>query len=245
MNAQTKIEADNMAIWNAVSKTNPAHTKHVGARGGFTAIAAHSQIMAATKQFGPIGEGWGYDTAPPIFTADGCVVMLVTVWHGERENTFGPMPGCAQMSGNRVDTDAPKKATTDGLTKLLSHLGFNADVFLGMFDDNKYVQALTEEFSEPKKKQVKLDGPFTSKTALQTAVRGFVHELNGCGDGDMLTAFLESDESKAILKQCERDAPAWLEGSDKLPADYEPINYLIERLKKEFEERPQSPMEAG
>jgi hypothetical protein len=27
---------------------------------------------------------------------------------------------------------------TDGLTKALSHLGFNADVFLGEFDGNKY-----------------------------------------------------------------------------------------------------------
>jgi hypothetical protein len=29
-------------------------------------------------------------------------------------------------------------AVTDGLTKALSHLGFNADVFLGKHDGNKY-----------------------------------------------------------------------------------------------------------
>ena len=34
--------------------------------------------------------------------------------------------------------DAPKMAITDGLTKALSHLGFNADVFLGEMDGNKY-----------------------------------------------------------------------------------------------------------
>jgi hypothetical protein len=30
-------------------------------------------------------------------------------------------------------------AITDGLTKGISHLGFNADVFLGEMDGNKYV----------------------------------------------------------------------------------------------------------
>jgi hypothetical protein len=42
------------------------------------------------------------------------------------------------MRNGKVDEDAPKKAMTDGLTKALSHLGFNADVFLGKFDGNKY-----------------------------------------------------------------------------------------------------------
>lgn len=34
--------------------------------------------------------------------------------------------------------DAPKMAVTDGLTKALSHVGCNADVFLGEMDGNKY-----------------------------------------------------------------------------------------------------------
>jgi hypothetical protein len=37
-----------------------------------------------------------------------------------------------------VNEDAPKMSVTDGLTKALSHLGFNADVFLGEYDGNKY-----------------------------------------------------------------------------------------------------------
>ena len=44
-----------------------------------------------------------------------------------------------------------KKCSTDALTKGLSALGFNADVFLGKFDDNKYVAKMTQEFSAPKK----------------------------------------------------------------------------------------------
>lgn len=142
--------SENMRIWSAVEKTNPAHTKQVNQRGGFTAISANYQIMRATEVFGPVGEGWGYDCGEPIFQ-DTLMIVPVTLWHsGDRTKTFGPMFGCEEWKdkNGRVDSDAPKKATTDAITKLLSHLGFNADVFLGRFDDQKYVQQVTREFAE-------------------------------------------------------------------------------------------------
>lgn len=139
---------DNMKLWDAVSKTDPKHTKQVNQRGGFTAIDAHYQIQQATEAFGPVGIGWGYDAGAPIFTPEGLIIIPVTLWHGSRENRFGPQYGCADMSSKRLDTDAPKKATTDALTKLLSHLGFSADVFLGKFEDNKYLESLRKEFAE-------------------------------------------------------------------------------------------------
>lgn len=142
---------DNMRIWRAVEKTDPAHTKKVNQRGGFTAISAHYQIMRATEVFGPLGIGWGYIDGNPIFE-DGLVIVPVTIWHGDRNNTFGPLYGSAEMrpktkNGPVLDSDAPKKASTDGLTKGLSQLGFNADVFLGKFDDNKYVAQVAQEFA--------------------------------------------------------------------------------------------------
>lgn len=151
MNKQTTIiaaEPETLRLWNAVSKTDPKHTKKVTQRGGFTAISAHYQIMTATEQFGPIGLGWGYTNGEPIFQ-DNLIIVPVTLWHGERSNTFGPVYGGAEWkSGTRLDSDAAKKASTDGLTKALSQLGFNADVFLGRFDDNKYVAEVTAEFAE-------------------------------------------------------------------------------------------------
>lgn len=140
--------SDNLHIWNAVQKTNPANTKKVTQRGGFTSICAQSQLMEATRQFGPIGIGWGYEAAEPIFH-DNLVFVRVTLWHGDRANTFGPVIGGAEWKNGKgyLDSDAPKKATTDALTKLLSQLGFNADVFLGLYDDNKYVAEVTREFA--------------------------------------------------------------------------------------------------
>src|ERR1035437_4286935 len=119
---------ENMKIWDAVSKTDPDLTKQVNQRGGFTSVCAQSQIMAATSQFGPVGIGWGYINGTPIFQ-DTLIIIPVTRWHGDRSNTFGPLFGCEEWKdkNGRLDSDAPKKAATDGLTKGLSHLGFNAD----------------------------------------------------------------------------------------------------------------------
>lgn len=134
---------NNMNIWDAVSTTDPDRTKRVNQRGGFTAIDASYQIEMATRQFGPIGIGWGYCAKYDVIGE--LVFAYVTMWHGDRENTFGPIAGCAQLTGNRTDHDAPKKAMTDGITKGLSQLGFNADVFAGKFDDNKYIEDLRKE----------------------------------------------------------------------------------------------------
>lgn len=140
---------DNLRIWKQVEKTNPAHTKQVNQRGGFTAVSANYQIMRATEVFGPIGIGWGYTTGDPIFH-DTLMFVPVTIWHGDRANTFGPIMGCEEWkdSKGRIDSDVSKKAMTDGITKGLSQLGFNADVFLGKFDDQKYVSQVRQEFAE-------------------------------------------------------------------------------------------------
>lgn len=138
---------EKMALWDSVQKTDPSHTKKVNQRGGFTSISAHYQVMRATEVFGPVGIGWGYDCGEPIFTGP-FIIVPVKVWYRDRANTFGPIYGSAEIAGARPDSDAPKKAMTDALTKALSHLGFNADVFLGKFDDNKYVAAVTAEFAE-------------------------------------------------------------------------------------------------
>ena len=134
---------DSMRIWKNVCATDPAHTKRVSQRGGFTAIDAYSQIMCATKEFGPAGEGWGwYDATMTVIDGALCVIQI-KVWHGERTNyidTFGCASTRTAGQNAKPDADCVKKALTDGITKGLSYLGFNADVFMGKFDDNAYVE---------------------------------------------------------------------------------------------------------
>lgn len=143
--------SNNMELWSAVEKTDPAHTKQVTHRGGFTSIDAHYQIMMATKQFGPVGVGWGWSSSDPIYPPNGTVVIKCTLWHGTKDQTVEQFGQKNLNSGDKADEDAFKKAATDGLTKCLSYLGFNADVFLGRFDDNKYVQERRDEEAEAAK----------------------------------------------------------------------------------------------
>jgi hypothetical protein len=129
-----------MKLWNSVCKTDPAHTKHVAQRGGFTAIDAMYQVQNATEQFGPAGVGWGWDVTLH-WPQNDTVIAEVQLWHGKKDQYVVQFGQKKLDKGNGPDEDAVKKAVTDGLTKCLSYLGFNADVFLGKFDDNKYVEA--------------------------------------------------------------------------------------------------------
>lgn len=173
--------SENMRIWSVVERTNPAHTKQVNQRGGFTAISANYQILRATEVFGPVGTGWGYVCGDPIFQ-ESLMIVPVTLWYdGDRSKTFGPMYGCEEWKdkNGRVDSDAPKKATTDAITKLLSHLGFNADVFLGRFDDQKYVEQVKREFAEAERAE---QAPPASVNAMLDGLR------NAARDGDIAMA---------------------------------------------------------
>lgn len=139
--------ANNMGIWNRVCETDPNHTKKVNSRGGFTAIDAMYQVQMATEMFGPAGKGWGWYTGEPVYPGNGTVVIKVTLWHGDTDNCVEQYGQKSLGYGDKPDEDAFKKCVTDGITKCLSYLGFNADVFLGKFDDNKYVQDMTRKFA--------------------------------------------------------------------------------------------------
>ena len=137
--------SDNLKLWNTVCKSDPKYLKKVsyGSR-SFTAIDPQYQVRCATEQFGPVGQGWGWKNNTrfiDVSNGDTAVVADVTIWIGSDEYCFGPFTGCRKFfdaAKGRMAEDAPKMAITDGLTKALPHLGFNADVFLGEMDGNKY-----------------------------------------------------------------------------------------------------------
>jgi hypothetical protein len=142
----------NMTLWDKVCKTNPKYTKKVNQRGGFTAIDAQYQVQEATEQFGAFGEGWGIidERFTPL---DGGVMLYQATffWGEDKSNKFDISSSIIYNNNGRIDADFAKKVATDALTKALSKLGFNADIFLGLFDDNKYVAQVTKEFA-PKAK---------------------------------------------------------------------------------------------
>ena len=146
-----------MVLWESVCETDPKYTKKVNQRGGFTAIGAQSQVMKATEMFGAFGYGWGVrEERIERWENCGLVVYQATLWFlqdGKAEEGIIPLHSSIKYSSNgRIDDDFFKKVATDALTKGLSKLGFNADVFMGMFDDNKYVNQISDKYKETKAK---------------------------------------------------------------------------------------------
>jgi len=147
----------NMKIWETLSKTNPEFTKPLPGYGGktLTTIDPMYQIQMMTDLFGPVGLGWKYKVDYKYI--DGLVFAEVTIKYFTNEwHEYGPVCSVQNLSksNNKLDDEAPKKAMTDAMTKAFSHLGMSADVFLGKFDDSKYVEQMKQEFSQPQPQEI-------------------------------------------------------------------------------------------
>lgn len=189
-----KDKPNNLRIWDMVCETDPNNTRAVKHRGGFTTIDAYSQIEMATKVFGPVGVGWWWHFDDPLFVSE-CVIVKCNVYYIDPETGVeckAPVQQFGQKSlafKSKPDEDALKKAGTDALTKCLSYLGFNADVFLGKFDDNKYLEQLHQKYKSPVVDE--LAGLIDAST-----------NLDMLADAAMAIADtnLESESDKAILR---------------------------------------------
>ena len=144
-----------MRIWESLCKTNPDFTKEAPSSYGkkITTIDPMYQIQCMTEVFGPVGQGWKYTVEYKY--QDGLVFAEVCIHYCVHNNWFQYGPVCSVQNLSKknggLDDEAPKKAMTDAMTKAFSHLGMNADVFLGKFDDSKYVKQMKQEFSQSQK----------------------------------------------------------------------------------------------
>jgi hypothetical protein len=151
---------ENLAIWEQVSRTDPAFTKGFSRGGGFKGTSTNATYLArrATETFGPCGIGWGVKVLDERIldgAGDDRVhrvhIELWYRWKGEvgAIQHFGQtMLTGKNKYGAYTDEEAPKKSLTDAMTKALSLLGFAADVHLGLYDDNNYVAELKAEFAD-------------------------------------------------------------------------------------------------
>jgi hypothetical protein len=149
--------ADNLDLWNKLGKTDPAHTKQFKRAGGFsgTAIKPMWAYRRMTEEFGPCGVGWGvYEpTFQVVPGPEGEVLVYCTasIWYENPEQRSWGVGGDKVVSKNKyglnTDDEAFKKAFTDAITNALKMIGVGADVHMGMFDDNKYVNTMRDEFA--------------------------------------------------------------------------------------------------
>lgn len=148
------MSTDTLAIWNAVEKTDPRFTKQVNMGRKFTSVDGQYVIKRMTEVYGTIGEGWTWDAEHSVLELKDRTLAVSDVRvkvNGEAGiRQWGPVRATNELvsAKGRFDEDAFKKATTDALTKALSHVGIAADVYLGMFDDNKYVSQMRQEYAK-------------------------------------------------------------------------------------------------
>jgi len=171
---------DNLNFWNSVEKTDPSKTKNakLGAM-NITAINAISQIKEATNKWGMYGSTWGlYDITREFIDVGEtklCLASAVFKYPDNNSERKFPVNSSIKVSYKtskghlKVDDDFMKKIDTDMTTKALSKLGFNADVFMGYYDDNKYVNQMKEEFGLKKQSTPQSEAPKTKKKVTDIA----------------------------------------------------------------------------
>ncbi len=148
----------NTRLWDALGKTDPAHTKGFSRAGGFkgTALKPIWIVQRLTEQFGPVGEGWGMEepTFHLVHGQDGEVLVYchVRCWHTNPGQFFYGVGGdkviTKRSSGQLFhDDEAFKKAYTDAINNAFKFVGVGADVHMGQFDDSKYVEQVGAEFA--------------------------------------------------------------------------------------------------
>lgn len=156
---QIDLDHDNMRFWKAAQRTNPAAVKPITGRdyGGSSPNPTYI-IARATQVLGPVGIGWGWHVQSEAFETFGTDVLhwcRIRVWIGEPARSFDSygQTKAAYIAKRgtpseymKLDEDAPKKSLTDAIIKALAQLGFAHDIFLGRWDDQKYVATLQEEF---------------------------------------------------------------------------------------------------
>ncbi len=158
--AKTKQVSNNMRIWDQAKFTDPDMTEKISFGAfKFTTIDAQYQLECLTKMFGPCGDGWGItDSSFDVIIIDpndshyNLLKYEGVFWYrldGEikKYDIVADIELFEYVKKNddwRRVSDPTKKVRTDALTKGISWLGFNADVFMGKFDNNKYIAALKD-----------------------------------------------------------------------------------------------------
>lgn len=145
-NKEKSANENNLSIWDSVCETDPDHTKKVEMRGGYTAIDPQYQLHRATELWGPYGGKWGVKDLvwQIIETGEPKKSLSLDATFFAPGVSF-PISVCMLF---RHGDDTRKKLLTSARSKALSMLGFNADIYLGMYEDSTYLGNMKVKFEE-------------------------------------------------------------------------------------------------
>tara|TARA_Y100000034_G_C6852043_1_gene386629 strand:- start:207 stop:947 length:741 start_codon:yes stop_codon:yes gene_type:complete len=184
--------ASKLSLWAKVEKTDPAYTKAVSMRGGYTAIDPQYQLLSATAMWGPYGGEWALRDVEYEYIRNGAGEIVEIAVAAEFFFPGGQFPISADMA-YRPGDDCRKKVMTSARSKALSMLGFNADVFMGKFDDNHYVQG--------RKQAVADETRAATDDAQNSTLTKNLYDLCGCdgkSDADQIVRFVTDGKCTGI-----------------------------------------------
>ena len=154
---------DNLKFWLSVEKTDPKDTKEAKISGRtITTIDSYTQLKNATKEWGMYGHTWGLIDIKhwEVKVGDNNTLGIITstfFYPDGKFNISNSIKICYMTKKTKyndsylkVDDEYIKKLETNTVSKALSKLGFNADVFMGKFDDDRYVKQLEKDFNKSK-----------------------------------------------------------------------------------------------
>lgn len=170
-------------------------------------------------------------------TAD-CVVMRATI-----AGTDGRIiaTGHAEEYRNASainKTSALENAETSAIGRALAALGFGGTEFASAneVENAIYQQGAQDDGGHSGNRAVSPRQP--KHSALRTAYRQFVHEANGCGDADELSAFLATADSVKLVAEVREKLPHIWDGENwpadsERPDEWEPLADFITRRQRE------------
>ncbi len=146
----------NLDLWEAHADIDPKYTKAITGK-AYKGTSPNPQyvIKCLTEMFGPVGQGFGWEVLSEAFTPLGDEILhwcRIRFWHTKREHyyeAYGQTKALMKTrNGMMSDEDAPKKSLTDAIIKAASQLGIAANIFLGRWDDQKYVADVDKEYRQ-------------------------------------------------------------------------------------------------
>lgn len=159
MSDKLKFKENYLKVWETA--TDPKHLKNVNSNGrNFSAIDSTYQFLQATEQFcGAYGTTWGLNDLEYSYKTLGDTELLILkanfFYPGGQFELYNSIKLAYMTQGYqnkpgylKIDDEAFKKIETNTVSKALAKLGFNADVFMGKFEDNNYVQELNYAYAD-------------------------------------------------------------------------------------------------
>lgn len=152
-------DTGNLDLWNRFADIDPKFTKAITGK-PYKGTSPNPQYVmrCLTEMFGPVGEGFGWVVLAEGFQPLGDEILhwcRIRFWHSSPENgyeSYGQTKALMNTrNGQMSDEDAPKKSLTDAIVKAASHVGIASNIFLGRWDDQKYVAEVNADYRAAEK----------------------------------------------------------------------------------------------